>query len=83
MLKSFITIDAFMTGCIFHFINISSLNARCIKVGFNAGDGVNYYAVPGSMTDSMLSLPRMSNIGIPGQFVFRVDLTNITNAGHY
>ena len=54
-----------------------------IKVGFNAGDGVNYYAVPGSMTDSMLNLPRMSNIGIPGQFVFRVDQTNITNAGLY
>nr|XP_022329841.1 sushi, nidogen and EGF-like domain-containing protein 1 [Crassostrea virginica] len=50
------------------------------QVGFNAGDGVNYFAVPGSMTDSMLNLPQMSNIGIPGQFVFRVDQTNITNA---
>ena len=52
-------------------------------MGFNAGDGVNYYAANGSMTDSMFNLPQMSNIGIPGQFVFRVDQTSITNAGHY
>ena len=44
---------------------------------------MNYYAANGSMTDSMFNLPQMSNIGIPGQFVFRVDQTNITNAGHY
>lgn len=52
-------------------------------MGFNAGDGVNYYAVNGSMTDSVLNLPQMSNIGIPGKFVFRVDLTEIANAGNY
>lgn len=44
-----------------------------IKVGFDAGDGENYFSVPGSMTDRMRNLPRMSNIDIPGQFVFRVD----------
>lgn len=54
-----------------------------IQVGFNAGDGVNYYAVNGSMTDSVLNLPQMSNIGIPGKFVFRVDLAEIANAGNY
>lgn len=55
----------------------------CIQVGFNAGDGVNFYSVPGSMTDSMLNLPHMSNIGVPGQFVFRVDQSKIANAGNY
>ncbi|XP_065942673.1 fibropellin-3 isoform X2 [Magallana gigas] len=50
------------------------------QVGFNAGDGTHYYAVPGSMTDSMLNLPQLSNIGVPGQFVFRVDESNIANA---
>lgn len=53
------------------------------QVGFNAGDGVNYYAVPGSMTDSVLNLPNMSNVDIPGKFVFRVDLAEIANAGNY
>ncbi|XP_061173563.1 fibropellin-1-like [Saccostrea echinata] len=52
----------------------------CQQVGFNAGDGENYYSVPGSMTNAVLNLPQMSNIGIPGQFVFRVDQSKITNA---
>ena len=51
-------------------------------MGFNAGDGVNYYAVNGSMTDSVLNLPNMSNVDIPGKFVFRVDLAEIANAGN-
>ncbi|XP_062582966.1 sushi, nidogen and EGF-like domain-containing protein 1, partial [Saccostrea cucullata] len=50
------------------------------QVGFNAGDGVHYYSVPGSMTNAVLNLPQMSNIGIPGQYVFRVDQAKITNA---
>ncbi|XP_078317936.1 uncharacterized protein LOC144620594 isoform X2 [Crassostrea virginica] len=45
------------------------------QVGFDAGDGENYFSVPGSMTDRMRNLPKMSNIDIPGQFVFRVDQT--------
>lgn len=53
------------------------------QVGFNAGDGTNYYAVNGSMTDSMLNLTQMSNIDVPGQFVFRVDEREIANAGKY
>uniref|UniRef100_A0A8W8I3F3 G-protein coupled receptor 133 n=1 Tax=Magallana gigas TaxID=29159 RepID=A0A8W8I3F3_MAGGI len=43
------------------------------EAGYNAGDGIHYYSVPGSMTDSMLNLPQASNVGVPGQFVFRVD----------
>lgn len=43
------------------------------KAGYNAGDGIHYYSVPGSMTESMLNLPQASNVGVPGQFVFRVD----------
>lgn len=33
------------------------------------------------MTNSVLNLPQMSNIGVPGQFVFRVDQNKISNAG--
>ncbi|XP_052697611.1 sushi, nidogen and EGF-like domain-containing protein 1 [Crassostrea angulata] len=53
---------------------------KSTQVGFNAGDGIHYFAVPGSMTDTMLSLPQMSNIAVPGQFVFRVDERKIANA---
>lgn len=35
------------------------------------------------MTDSMLNLTQMSNIGVPGQFIFRVDERDIKNAGEY
>eukprot|EP00105_Crassostrea_gigas_P046428 XP_019930576.1 PREDICTED: sushi, nidogen and EGF-like domain-containing protein 1 [Crassostrea gigas] len=48
--------------------------AKSTQVGINAGDGINYYSVPGSMKDSMLNLTQMSNVGVPGQFVFRVDV---------
>ncbi|XP_065942667.1 uncharacterized protein [Magallana gigas] len=51
---------------------------KSTQVGFNAGDGTNYYSVSGSMTDSLLNLPQMSNIGVPGQFVFRVENREIT-----
>ncbi|XP_052697868.1 adhesion G protein-coupled receptor B1-like isoform X2 [Crassostrea angulata] len=43
------------------------------EAGYNAGDGIHYYSVPGSMTESMLNLPQASNVGVPGQFVFMVD----------
>lgn len=35
------------------------------------------------MTDIMLNLTQMSNIGVPGQFIFRVDERDIKNAGEY
>lgn len=33
------------------------------------------------MTDNMTNLPQMSNIGVPGQFVFRLDVRD--NPGEY
>ncbi|XP_048735670.2 sushi, nidogen and EGF-like domain-containing protein 1, partial [Ostrea edulis] len=53
---------------------------KSTQVGFNAGDGEHYFSVPGSMTDAVLNLTQMSNIGVPGQFVFRVDEAKISNA---
>ena len=43
-------------------------------IGFNAGDGVNYFTVPESLTtDSVLNLVHTSNVGIPGMYIYRVD----------
>ena len=43
-------------------------------IGFNAGDGVNYYTVPESLTaDGVLNLDNTSNVDIPGMYIYRVD----------
>ena len=43
-------------------------------IGFNAGDGVNSYIVPESLTaDGVLNLGNTSNVGIPGMYIYRVD----------
>ena len=43
------------------------------QVGFDAGDGERFYSVPGSRTADIVNLPTMTNIGVPGKFVFRID----------
>ena len=47
-------------------------------VGFNAGDGINGFNVPESnTTDGILNLESLTNIDIPGAFLFRVDQPQI------
>ncbi|XP_062612220.1 uncharacterized protein LOC134274009 [Saccostrea cucullata] len=65
----------------FAVFNYNKINwSVSAQVGFNAGDGTNFYSVTGSRTDAVLNLPQMSNIGIPGEYVFRVDQNKISNA---
>ena len=40
-------------------------------IGFNAGNGVNYYTVP--TANSVFNLDNTSNVGIPGMYIYRVD----------
>ena len=42
-------------------------------VGYNAGDGVTSFTVPGSQTDDIVNTVFFSNSGIPGMWVFRFD----------
>ncbi|CAB3980322.1 sushi domain-containing 2-like [Paramuricea clavata] len=51
------------------------------QAGFNFGDGTRYYSVQGSQTDLIRQLPALSNVNVPGMFVFRVDEAEITNGG--
>jgi hypothetical protein len=37
---------------------------------YNAGDGINYSILPGSLTSDILKLSNRSNIGIPGKWIF-------------
>ena len=48
--------------------------------GFNAGDGVRFFSIPGSQTADIINIATTSNIGIPGMWIFRVDLSMITVA---
>ena len=45
------------------------------SVGFDGGDGVNFYNTPGSRTPSVRNLPNLSNTvpANPGTFVYRLD----------
>ena len=44
-----------------------------VLIGFNAGDGIRSFTVPGALTNLALAFETMSNIGIPGVFIYRVD----------
>ena len=43
------------------------------QVGFNAGDGVHYFSIPGSQTAAIVNIDTTSNVGVPGLWMFRVD----------
>ena len=40
--------------------------------GINAGDGVNYVTIHGSLTPEIINITETSNVGIPGVWMFRL-----------
>ena len=40
--------------------------------GYNAGDRINSYTIPGSRTPGIINLTTTSNVGIPGTWIFKV-----------
>jgi hypothetical protein len=51
-------------------------------IGFNAGDQVQSFTLPESMTtEGVLDLEITSNVGVPGLYVFRVDEATIDTPG--
>ena len=60
-----------------------SPNEMChvLQVGFDAGDGVNYFALPASRTPEIINVRSMSNVNMPGLFMFRVDSAGIKQGG--
>lgn len=51
------------------------------QVGFNAGDGVHYYVLPGSRTEGVANVTTDSNMGVPGMWAFKVSGTTVESAG--
>lgn len=43
------------------------------QLGFNAGDGVNSFSLPGALTDDTVNIEEQSNVGHPGIFAYRID----------
>ena len=40
--------------------------------GINAGDGVNYVTIPGSLTSNITNLVFTSNVGNPGVWILKI-----------
>ena len=40
--------------------------------GINAGDGYNYYIIPGSQTPSIVNITQTTNIGVPGVWMYNL-----------
>uniref|UniRef100_A0A914QBN4 Uncharacterized protein n=1 Tax=Panagrolaimus davidi TaxID=227884 RepID=A0A914QBN4_9BILA len=51
----------------------NGLGGTPAQVGFDAGDGENRYMLNVSCTNDVLNVNNLSNIGVPGEFVFQVD----------
>ena len=59
----------------------NGLGGTPAHVGFNAGDGVRFATVPGSQTHEIINIASTSNVGVPGEWVFRVDQEDIAAGG--
>ena len=52
---------------------INSDFSHSAQVGLNAGNGVDFITVDGSLTSSIFNIDQESNVGCPGVFVFQVN----------
>lgn len=46
-----------------------------MQVGFDSGDGKNFYATPNSQTDRIKDIVRDSTVGIEGRMLFKLSET--------
>ena len=63
--------DGFTSTVIFNYGDIQW--GERAEIGFNAGDGVGFLRVPSSGSNATLDIETQSNVGVPGQFFYRVD----------
>ena len=65
--------DTSRTVSLFIYDDIQSGSGA--QIGFNAGDGINSFSLPGVLTSQTLDMEQHSNIGVPGVFVYCLDST--------
>ena len=52
------------------------------QAGFNAGDGIRYFSIPGSLTAAVVDIELTSNVDTPGRWVFQTtDAVSIITDG--
>ena len=51
------------------------------QVGFNAGDGLRYFSVPGSRQAAIVNVETTTNVGLPGRWMFRIDDVSVEAGG--
>lgn len=77
--QAVISTDGIASFLIFNFGSVSLLS-KSIQIGGNSGDGVNFYRFPDNLTISISSISTLSNVNVPGKWVFKVDsLSSPTN----
>ena len=59
----------------------ASIHASYGLVGFNSGDQVHSYTLPGSGTSSVHNLAVSSNVGVPGMWVYQISGIMIVSGG--
>jgi len=57
------------------------VNSLPAQVGFNAGDGIRFFAIPESRMPEIIHITNTSNVDVPGVWIFRVDRGTIRGAG--
>ena len=57
----------------FVFFLYSNIERGVANIGFNAGDNMRSFVVPGARTFQTRNIENESNVNIPGLYIYRVD----------
>jgi len=57
----------------FVFFIYGNITWGTANVGFNAGDGLRFFMVPGALTSQTRNIEMGSNVNITGLYIYRVD----------
>ncbi|XP_033100065.1 sushi domain-containing protein 2-like [Anneissia japonica] len=92
--QAILVTDGYHSFTFFHYGNIlwttgtasggsryTGLGGTAAQVGFNAGNGITFYSVPGSRNASIVDVEETTNVGVIGRWVFRTDVEKVTENG--
>ena len=50
---------------------------RAANIGFNAGDGIRSFMLPGALTAQSMNIEDGSNVNVTGVYIYRVDSCSV------
>ena len=65
----------------FVFFIYSDVQWGIANIGFNAGDGVRFFMVPGALTPQTRNIENGSNVNVSGLYIYRVDQNTVFEPG--